>query len=63
MKTEKAIELAGTPKALADLLGITQSAVSQWGEDIPEPREWQLKVLRPAWFEEQPKKRGEKARA
>jgi hypothetical protein len=64
MKTEKAIELAGTPKALADLLGITQSAVSQWGDDIPEPREWQLKVLRPAWFEEPPKaKRGEKARA
>jgi hypothetical protein len=50
MKTAKAVELAGGPKALADLLGITQSAVSQWGEDIPKPREWQLRVLKPEWF-------------
>jgi hypothetical protein len=50
MKTAKAVELAGGPKALADLLGITQSAVSQWGEDIPKPRDWQLRVLKPQWF-------------
>lgn len=50
MKTAKAIELAGSPKALADLLEITPSAVSQWGEDIPESRVWQLRVLKPDWF-------------
>jgi hypothetical protein len=64
MKTQKAIELAEGHKALADLLGITQSAISQWGEDIPDAREWQLKVLRPHWFEEPAKsKRADKIRA
>lgn len=38
--------------ALAAMLGITVSAVSQWGETIPEQREWQLRVLRPEWFRE-----------
>jgi len=51
MKTQDAIEKAGNAKALADLLEITPSAVSQWGDDLPAPRVWQLKVLRPEWFE------------
>lgn len=50
MKTETAIKHAGTPKALADLLEITPSAISQWGADVPQAREWQLRVLRPQWF-------------
>lgn len=50
MKTKHAISLAGSPTALAAILEITLSAVSQWGEDIPEGREWQLRVLRPQWF-------------
>lgn len=50
MKTQQAIKLAGSAKALADLLGITQSAISQWGEFVPPSRVWQLKVLRPVWF-------------
>jgi len=50
MKTQQAIEKAGSAADLARLLGITQSAVCQWGEDVPEHRVWQLKVLRPAWF-------------
>ena len=36
--------------ALAEILGVSQSAVSQWGEDIPVLRVFQLKVLRPQWF-------------
>lgn len=52
MKTEHAIQHAGTPKALADLLGITPSAISQWGDEVPQAREWQLRVLRPEWFAE-----------
>lgn len=51
MKTAKAIELAGSPKELSELLGITPSAISQWGDDVPQAREWQLRYLRPAWFE------------
>ena len=50
MKTQQAIDLAGTAKALADLLEVTPSAVSQWGEDVPEGRFWQLRVLKPEWF-------------
>ena len=51
MKTDQAIEQAGSTKALADLLGITPSAISQWGKDVPDSRCWQLKVLKPEWFE------------
>lgn len=53
MKTDRAIDLAGSPKALADLLGITPSAISQWKDEIPESRKWQLRVLRPEWFKEE----------
>ncbi len=50
METKKAIELAGSATLLASMLGITDSAVSQWGKTIPESRVWQLRVLRPEWF-------------
>lgn len=50
MKTVQAIKQAGSASALADLLGITPSAVSQWGEQVPNGRVWQLRVLRPEWF-------------
>lgn len=52
METKKAIEKAGSTTALAGILGISVAAVSQWGETIPEQREWQLRVLRPEWFAE-----------
>lgn len=49
MKKETAIRKAGGRNALARLLGVTGSAVSQWRE-IPQARVWQLRVLRPEWF-------------
>jgi DNA-binding transcriptional regulator YdaS (Cro superfamily) len=49
MDKETAIRLAGSAKALAELLGITRAAISQW-TDVPAARVWQLKALRPAWF-------------
>lgn len=52
MKTKRAIELAGGQRALAELLAITVSAISQWDEDVPEGRMWQLRVIRPDWFKE-----------
>jgi DNA-binding transcriptional regulator YdaS (Cro superfamily) len=45
-----AIKKAGSAKALAELLGITRAAVSQWGDRVPPARVWQLKALRPKWF-------------
>lgn len=50
MKTKEAIRLAGSTKQLADMLGISSPAVSQWGENVPEARLWQLRVLCPVWF-------------
>lgn len=58
MKTTDAIRMAGgTAAALAELLGITPSAVSQWEDDVPKAREWQLRVIKPEWFvsDESPK--------
>ena len=56
MKTTDAINLAGSATALAELLGITGGAISQWGEDVPEARVWQLRVLKPKWFEKTKRK-------
>lgn len=52
MRTDQAIEKAGTTKALAELLEITPSAISQWGDEIPDGRYWQLRVVKPEWFGE-----------
>lgn len=43
-----------TDSQLADLFGITRSAVCQWPDDepIPLPRQWQLQVLRPELFKQ-----------
>ena len=50
MKKHEAIALAGSVTALADLLEITPGAVSLWGENVPDARVWQLKVIRPEWW-------------
>lgn len=50
MSKDHFIQLAGSQRELAELLGITQAAVAQWKE-VPEMRLWQLRVLRPEWFE------------
>mgnify|MGYP003345865901 CR=1 FL=1 len=44
------IQLAGSQRKLADLLGISQAAVAQW-KKVPKARLWQLKLLRPGWFD------------
>jgi tRNA U34 5-methylaminomethyl-2-thiouridine-forming methyltransferase MnmC len=50
MDTKTAISLAGSATELAKLLGVTRQAISQWGENLPQQRIWQLQVLRPKWF-------------
>jgi DNA-binding transcriptional LysR family regulator len=54
MKKQDAIEKAGGLSNLAEILHITPSAISQWVEEVPEARLWQLKVLRPEWFTKKP---------
>lgn len=45
MKTELAVEHFGSKAAIADALGIKKSAVSQWGDTIPQGRAYQIEVL------------------
>jgi len=46
MKTTEAIRLfGGTCQSLANALGISRAAVSQWGENVPPLREYQLREL------------------
>jgi hypothetical protein len=44
MKTRHAIATVGGVRALCRLLNCTRSAVYQWGEEIPEPRQYELEV-------------------
>lgn len=45
MKTQEAIDHFGTPAALAEALGITREAIYQWGDEVPEARQYQLHLL------------------
>lgn len=54
MTKQEFIKLAGSQHELAKLLGISQPAVSAWKE-VPQARIWQLKLLRPEWFNEEKK--------
>jgi predicted transcriptional regulator len=49
MTKQELIKKATSRKALAELLGISLSAISQW-KKVPQARLWQLKNLRPEWF-------------
>jgi len=52
MDINKAIELAGSQSNLSRLLGVSRGAVFNWTlKGLPKMRIWQLKVLRPEWFE------------
>jgi len=42
MKTEDAVKIFGTKTAIAEALGITPNAVSQWGHKVPRRREYQI---------------------
>jgi len=53
MEKTKAIRLAGSQTKLAEILGISQAAIAQWGNDVPLMRIYQLKSLKPKWFKKQ----------
>jgi DNA-binding transcriptional regulator YdaS (Cro superfamily) len=50
MKKEFAIQKAGSASALANILGISRAAISQWGSDVPMARVWQLMAIKSEWF-------------
>lgn len=45
MRKMDAIEIFGSARALANAIGITEQAVSQWGDDVPELRVYQIREL------------------
>lgn len=45
MKTSDAVAFFKTKSNLAKQLGITHSSISQWGEDVPELRAYQIERL------------------
>lgn len=56
MKTQDVAEFFGSKKKLADALGIKPSAVTMWGDSIPESRQYQIQVLSKGKFKVQPKR-------
>ena len=50
MDINQIINKVGSQSELARILGISEPAVSQWKEQIPELRLRQLKDLKPEWF-------------
>jgi DNA-binding transcriptional regulator YdaS (Cro superfamily) len=45
MKVKKVAAFFGGKKRLAEALGIFPSAVTQWGDEIPLGRQYQIEVL------------------
>lgn len=45
MKTEEAIQLFGSVRALAEAIGVSEQAIYQWGENVPELRAYQIKAI------------------
>ena len=47
MTKQEAIDLFdGSIRKLAEALGITEQAVSQWGDEVPELRVYQIRELK-----------------
>lgn len=45
MKTKQAADFFGSKKKLAAALGISPSAVTMWGEEVPELRQYQIERI------------------
>jgi len=45
MKTQDAIDFFGSKVAIAETLGISKQAVTEWGDDVPLGRQYQLQVV------------------
>ena len=56
MTKKQAVDHFGSVSALARALGVTYEAVRQWGNDIPELRQYQLEHLTSGALKAAPKK-------
>lgn len=45
MTKQEALEAFGSVRKLAEALGVTEQAVHQWGEKVPELRVYQIKAV------------------
>lgn len=45
MKTKEAADFFGGKRKMAEALGVSPSAVSQWGEFVPLIRQYQIQVV------------------
>ena len=45
MKTINVIRYFGTKTLVAEALGTTKQAVGQWGDTVPELRQYQLEII------------------
>lgn len=48
VRTADVISVFQSAKALADFLGLSKSAISQWGDEVPALRVYELREKRPA---------------
>lgn len=55
MKTKDVASYFGSKTKLARALGIKPSAVTMWGENVPESRQYQIQVLSKGKFKAEPK--------
>lgn len=52
MRTDEAVEVFGSKNALAEAIGISPSAVYQWGKDVPVSRRQSVRLAMRAKAEE-----------
>ena len=45
MKTKTVIDFFGSREKTAEKLGVDRSAISHWGEFVPELRQYQVQVI------------------
>jgi len=56
VKTKTVVDFFGSKKKVASALGITPSAVTMWGSEVPELRQYQLEHLTGGALKATPKK-------
>ena len=54
MKTKQAADYFGSKKKLAAALNISPSAITMWGEEVPELRQYQIEQLTKGKVKRQP---------
>lgn len=45
MKTSDVVAYFGSKKKVADALGVGKSAITNWGENVPESRQYQIELI------------------